>query len=232
MNIQNSTHTKTEGLALVELFTSEGCSSCPPADEVMEELQREYKDKNVLLLAFHVDYWDQLGWKDIFSSANFTERQNYYASVFNLSSVYTPQAIINGSEEFVGSNKSGLEKAVEDHLKEVSTAAINLNAKETSAGKIQISYSTQGNNSENEQLVLLLVQNQATNKIGRGENEGRTLHHINIVKEISYLPIPSKEEIAAFVILSENKKEDFFIAAFVQNKKTGKITALAASKID
>ena len=78
-----------KGFAVIELFTSEGCSSCPPADETIAEIQKEYKDKNVLALGFRVDYWDRLGWKDRFSSPDFTSRQNYYAEIFNLSSIYT-----------------------------------------------------------------------------------------------------------------------------------------------
>src|ERR1700741_2245647 len=72
------------GFALVELFTSEGCSSCPAADAILEEVQKKYIDKNVLIVGYHVDYWDKLGWKDIFSDASFTQRQEYYSTIFRL----------------------------------------------------------------------------------------------------------------------------------------------------
>src|SRR6187455_337133 len=100
--LKNKMAKEKDGFALVELFTSEGCSSCPPADAILEEVQKKYIDKNVLVVAYHVDYWDKLGWKDIFSNAFFTERQEYYSNIFRLNSIYTPQVVINGRKEFVG----------------------------------------------------------------------------------------------------------------------------------
>ena len=85
------------GFAVVELFSSEGCSSCPPADELTIKLSKEYK-RNVYFLGYHVDYWDHIGWKDKFSKADYTERQRQYAAKFNLNSIYTPQVIVNGKK--------------------------------------------------------------------------------------------------------------------------------------
>src|SRR6476619_4430550 len=95
---------KEPGFAVVELFTSEGCSSCPPADNLLARIQKEDMDKQVYLLAYHVDYWDRQGWKDRFSDAAFTQHQQQYAEWLHLNSVYTPQMVVNGKEEFVGSN--------------------------------------------------------------------------------------------------------------------------------
>src|SRR5947209_3544323 len=88
------------GFAVVELFTSEGCSSCPAADETLAKVAREYPE-NVYVLGFHVDYWDRLGWKDVYSSADYTNRQREYAQQFNLNSIYTPEVVVNGRVEFV-----------------------------------------------------------------------------------------------------------------------------------
>ena len=90
-----------KGFAVLELFTSEGCSSCPPADELIERIQKEAGDKSVYILAYHVDYWNRLGWKDAFSQPEFSKRQYWYHQLFT-SQVYTPQLIINGQNEFVG----------------------------------------------------------------------------------------------------------------------------------
>ena len=218
--------------AVIELFTSEGCSSCPPADEVVAEIQKKYIDKNVLALGYHVDYWDRLGWKDPFSSHEFTSRQEYYAGIFNLESIYTPQVIVNGEEEFVGSDKSKLINTIDAALKEKKDLSINLKANQNASGKIEVSYSTKESISEHEQLILLLVQKMATNKIGRGENTGKTLHHINIVRELSVLSAATNGQTKAFAIPSELKKEDVFIAAFIQNKKTGKINSLQFSQVN
>src|SRR5476649_2001101 len=96
---------ENKGFAVIELFTSEGCSSCPPADALVAKVQKESADKPVYILAFHVDYWNRLGWKDAFSSAEYSYRQSQYARWLKLSSVYTPQIVVNGHTEFVGSEE-------------------------------------------------------------------------------------------------------------------------------
>ena len=102
-----------QGTTVIELFTSEGCSSCPPADRVLSMVKEKEQDKNVLVLSYHVDYWNRLGWKDTFSNAANTQRQEYYAEIFQLSSIYTPQAVVNGSAEFAGSDYGKMKEAIE-----------------------------------------------------------------------------------------------------------------------
>lgn len=97
-----------KNFAVVELFTSEGCSSCPPADELLANLQKEVSNKNIFLLAFHVDYWDRLGWKDSFSREEYTDRQRQYKQWLGLNVLYTPEFVINGTSEFAGDSKSTL----------------------------------------------------------------------------------------------------------------------------
>lgn len=229
---KRKTAKEQNGFALIELFTSEGCSNCPSADALLEEIQKKYSDKNVLVLSYHVDYWDKLGWKDIFSNALFTQRQEYYSDIFRLNSIYTPQAVVNGRKEFVGSNKSKLISSIDEQLNEKPTSSITLKASQDNSGKIDVSYSSESSNSKNEQLILLLVQKMATNKIDRGENKGRTLHHINIVKKISYLSVTSKETATTFDLPSELIKEDIFIAGFIQDNKSGKIKTIQTSSIE
>src|SRR6187551_1483077 len=125
-NLNKKMNKGNGGFALVELFTSEGCSSCPAADEVLEEIQKKYNDKNVLVLSYHVDYWDKLGWKDIFSDPSFTQRQEYYSNIFRLNSIYTPQVVVNGRKEFLGSDKSKIISSIEEQLNETSVASIKL----------------------------------------------------------------------------------------------------------
>ena len=212
------------GFALVELFTSEGCSSCPAADVIVEEVQKEYGHKNVLILGYHVDYWDRLGWKDVYSNAVFTKRQEYYAGIFRLNSIYTPQIVVNGKAEFVGSNKSRLTGNIDEQLNEKPVATIKLKALQNTSGKIDVNYSTEGADAAKEQAVLTLIQKKATSEIKRGENKGRTLHHINIVRYVFYMPL--KESATSFTLPDGFDKSDFFIAGFIQEKRTGKIKAL------
>src|SRR5438132_289864 len=108
--ISNNNTGQQTGIAVVELFTSEGCSSCPPADAIAAKITSEFK--NVYVLGFHVDYWNSLGWKDEFSNAAWTNRQQQYASHFELSSIYTPQMVVNGKTELVGSNEQLLRKTI------------------------------------------------------------------------------------------------------------------------
>jgi hypothetical protein len=176
-----SAHT-VPGFAIVELFTSEGCSSCPSADAAVAELDKKYPD-NVYVLGFHVDYWDRLGWKDVFSNAAYSDRQRHYAGVFGLDGIYTPQVVVNGTREFVGSDKGTLKKAVEEVLKQTPLSSVELSASVAGNGTIEVTYavpSAAGNNL----LNIALVQLHAQTSIQRGENEGRTLHHANIVRDL------------------------------------------------
>jgi hypothetical protein len=218
------------GFALIELFTSEGCSSCPAADVILEEVQKKYSDKNVLVLGYHVDYWDKLGWKDIFSDASFTQRQEYYTNIFRLNSIYTPQVVVNGKKEFVGSNKSKLISSIEEQLNEKPEVSIKLNVVQNSEGKIDVHYSTEGTDTKKEQAILVLIQKIATNEIKKGENTGRTLHHINIVRNIFYLPL--KEKTTSFTLPAGLKKEDVFVAGFIQDKRSGNIKAIQSASIE
>jgi hypothetical protein len=227
--LKNKMAKEQDGFALLESFTSEGCSSCPAADEVLEEIQKKYNDKNVLVLSYHVDYWNKLGWKDIFSDASFTQRQEYYSNIFRLNSIYTPQVVVNGKKEFLGSNKSKLTSSIEEQLNERSAVAIKLNVVQNAEGKIDVHYSAEGVDAKKEQAILVLIQKMATNEIKKGENKGRTLHHINIVRNIFYLPL--KEKTTSFTLPTGLQKEDIFVAGFIQDEKSGSIKAMHFSSI-
>ena len=228
-SLKNKMVKEQDGFALIELFTSEGCSSCPPADEAVGEIQKKYNDKNVLVLSYHVDYWNKLGWKDIFSDASFTQRQEYYSAIFHLNSIYTPQVVVNGGKEFIGSNKSKLISSIEEQMKETSAASIKLDAVQNAEGKIDVHYSADGTDAKKEQAILVLIQKMATSEIKKGENKGKTAHHINIVRNIFYLPL--KEKSTNFTIPTGLQKEDVFVAGFIQDKRSGKIKAITSSAI-
>ena len=144
--IKNKKVVKTEvagkGFAVIELFTSEGCSSCPPADALVARVQKESANEPVYILAFHVDYWNRLGWKDVFSSSEYSDRQNQYAMWLKLSSVYTPQAIVNGRTEFVGSEEGTLRNAIKTGLcKEAAKTELTLSNIKTDANdKASVQY--------------------------------------------------------------------------------------------
>jgi hypothetical protein len=219
----------TNGFAIVELFTSEGCSSCPPADEAIIRLAGEFPE-HVYFLGYHVDYWNYIGWKDEFSSPDYTERQNKYAEILGLSSVYTPQVIINGKKEFVGSRENELRTAIQQELNGPASPAIELTAKNTATGTISVSYKTA--NTGTGLLNIALVQLKATTNVKRGENSGHTLNHMNVVRSLKTIQV-NKEIIADtdFKIPSGLLAKDLKVIAFIQDKKDMKITGAAEAVI-
>ena len=179
------------GFAVIELFTSEGCSSCPPADKVLADLAAEYPGR-VFAMGFHVDYWDRLGWKDRFSSSEYTQRQTDYERLFSRNSPYTPQAVVNGTADAVGSDKDKLEALVQAALKGDATAVLEAQATADGPGRWKIRYHTNlpspnGQTMEDahmnfNRINAALVQKDARSDVKGGENKGNTLAHINIVR--------------------------------------------------
>ncbi|MES2268052.1 MAG: DUF1223 domain-containing protein [Bacteroidota bacterium] len=214
-----------KGFAVVELFTSEGCSSCPPADELLACVQKENMGKPVYILAYHVDYWNRLGWKDVFSSADFSKRQSAYANWLHLSGVYTPQAIVNGHTEFVGSAQGTLRNAIRTGLEKAPNVQISLSGLAAIKNKATVKYTIEGEAS-NATLVLALVQKDATSVVKSGENGGRTLSHIQIVSKLQNIPLGKKKTGEATIELPPNfTAQGYEVIGFVQSAQTGVITA-------
>lgn len=210
------------GFAVVELFTSEGCSSCPPADELAITLSKEYRG-NVYFLGYHVDYWDYVGWKDKFSQPEHTKLQTQYATAFNLNSIYTPQAVINGKKEFVGSDQRLLRQAIIAELKIKPSADIQL-AAERNKDSISASYTTLV--SANQILKIALVQVHAETVVKKGENKDRKLNHINVVREVQNIAIDKKGYGKVnFKIPGDLNTHNMKLIAFIQNKGDLKIMA-------
>jgi hypothetical protein len=147
---------KKEGFAVVELFTSEGCSSCPPADAAVSNLLSK-QIKDVYILSYHVDCWNRLGWKDEFSQQKFLARQQEYARHLGLEGVYTPQIVVNGTTQFVGSNESDLNNAVANGINNESSSNLHIAAKKTN-NFVVISYNTTGDELQLLNVALILPQ--------------------------------------------------------------------------
>src|SRR5277367_3803188 len=207
--------------AVLELFTSEGCSSCPPAEVIVNELAQR---PNVLPLSFHVDYWDDLGWRDRYSLASATERQRVYARTLRRSSVYTPQAVIDGSLDVVGSQRAAVMEAVSGRRDGVATSV------SVSGGTIRIHVGA-GSDGTNADVLLVGYLREATTAIGRGENSGRTLRESNIVLWLHDLGRwngePREFEISASR-LPENVTD---IAVLIQSAGQGAILGAVAQPI-
>jgi hypothetical protein len=193
---------------VVELFTSQGCSSCPPADAFLTDLARRMRD--VLPLAFHVTYWDSLGWKDPYSLAAATERQRDYARTLGQDGVYTPQMIVDGTEGFVGSDRSGgLDAIVRAARNRPPPVPVAL-SREGESLVISV-----GAGAGKARVLLVGFDPAHETHIGRGENSGRTVSESNIVRSLATVsvwsgvpltlrPPPPLGEAAAVLLQADN----------------------------
>ena len=222
-NVNDST-----GFVLIELFTSEGCSSCPPADNLINKLAAENR-KNVYILSYHVDYWNRLGWKDKYSQPEYSTIQSNYANYFNKDGVYTPQIVVNGKSEFVGSDKVKLYNAIKTTVTSTYTSPIQLSAT-TNNNNVVVNYQVNTNMAGT--LTIALVQLAATTQVTRGENDGSTLQHTNIVTAIKAVPVSNTAKEINFSLASIEKftPSNYTIIAFVKNTK-GEVTAVTESII-
>jgi len=226
---------------IVELFTSEGCSSCPPADALLAHLQRDQPvpSANIIALEEHVDYWDHLGWRDPFSSPYITERQRSYQAVFGLGDVFTPQFVVNGSAQFNGTDPSAVETAIA--RASANTVSLQLTSVQVRMGGSPIEVSAAVANapathSEYVRPYAALVDPQVTTDVHAGENNGRTLQHINAVRAFERngeswhmkglgtapfrLPLPAKSNPVGMRLV-----------VFVQTKPFGPILGAASCSI-
>lgn len=226
--IRNEKAAPQKGFAVVELFTSEGCSSCPPADKLVARVEQEYQGKAVYILAYHVDYWDQLGWKDRFSAATFSNRQRQYANWLHLNSIYTPQIVVNGLTEFVGSNERALEKAIVKGLTDSSLNRLSLRA-QVDNSRLKVDYETDVAD-KGAILVLALIQKSGQSAVRAGENEGLTLMHVQIVRKLISEAIKSKNGNIALDLQKDSEPKKLELIGFIQDKKDGRI--ICADKIE
>lgn len=218
-----------KGFAVVELFTSEGCSSCPPADALIAKVHKETSDKPIYILAYHVDYWNRLGWKDAFSDAAWSARQQQYARWLKSSEIYTPQAVVNGSKEFVGSEENTLRNTIKTDLAEPAKTELALTALKAAENKVTVKYEAKGATA-NAVLMVALVERNATTKVMKGENAGRTLSHVQIVRELQNIKLNQNSGTVSLAVPSGFTPEGFEMIAFVQNTSNGVITGAARAE--
>jgi len=177
---------------VVELFTSEGCSSCPPADEVLSKLDKTQPIPGVEVIALgeHVDYWNRLGWKDPYSAEEFSARQNKYSDAFKLDSVYTPQMIIDGAVEFAGGNLDHTRAAITEAARSPKASVqLLLNQEIPNSRDLKLSVYvrdlptlTAGDTAE---VLLAITENNLRSEVSRGENSGRYLRHSAVVRVLT-----------------------------------------------
>ncbi len=180
---------QAQSVVLVELFTSEGCSSCPPADALLRQVNGTHTSAGQLLVGIseHVTYWNSLGWSDPFSSAALTDRQNAYAGRFRLEGVYTPQMVINGEEQIVGSDRAALVRAVEKEQETQPRLSLHILSLRSDGATLTVTFSTSGEVPAHggADLIAVLADDSDRSSVLHGENSGQTLAHVAVARSIA-----------------------------------------------
>jgi hypothetical protein len=225
---------------LVELFTSEGCSSCPPADALLQRLveTQPVTRAQIIALGEHVDYWDRLGWKDRFSSAALTSRQQVYGARFNTDSVYTPQMVVDGSTEFVGSDASAARRALEravaaphGRVRVALDEGTNTSRGDRSLAVTVTASDLPREGADRADVVLAITEDRLRSDVTRGENHGRVLTHAAVVRYLA--PAGEAARDTAFTTHAEIpigadwQRSHLNVVAFVQERRSRTVLAAA-----
>lgn len=209
---------------LVELFTSQGCSSCPPADALLRELADD-PDLPVIALSFHVDYWNYIGWEDPFSSAAWSARQRSYASARGSDRVYTPQLLIDGVDHSVGRNASR-SRAVIGRVAKEDKIQLEVEAKQD-GNDIVVTTESWGEPDPDATILVALVQDEASTPVRSGENARRTLKNAFIVRTLR----PCKASESTCTVRFESESAEHHVVAWVQRQSTMEVLGVGLSEI-
>jgi hypothetical protein len=229
---------------LVELFTSEGCSSCPPADELLTRLEQTQPvdHAEVIALSEHVDYWNRLGWADPYSSSEFSARQNDYARAFDTDGAYTPQMVVDGRAQFVGSDSGRARKAIASASGDSKAAVtVSLASEDTRAGSITLDVRAERPQSVSEgdsaEVLLAITESGLRSSVSRGENAGRRLSHTAVVRKLTALGSVDSQGGAQFVakpvvqIPRGWKRDSLKALVFVQERTSRRVLGVAAAPL-
>src|SRR5258708_24424170 len=224
---------------LVELFTSEGCSSCPPADALLERLDRSQpvSGAQLIVLSEHVDYWDDIGWKDPFSSHEYSERQSAYAAQFGRGSIYTPQMVVDGHFELVGSDERRATQAIENAAKAMKTPVTIssiLSDEKTLTLHIEPGPLPSSVTAQSASVFLAMADNADESQASRAENAGRTLKHVAVLRNL--IRIGAVDRTAGFsrdmkVDLDAEFRRNMRIAVIIQEASAGRVWGAGLTRL-
>jgi hypothetical protein len=227
---------------LLELFTSEGCSSCPPADELLAKLEAQQPVANVQVIALeeHVDYWNNLGWVDPFSGPEWTERQQDYAATLKNGNPYTPQLVINGHTEFAGGRANQALQAIATAAREATTqVTLTTGPADKHDQHLDISVGKLGQNvrGDSPEIWLAITEAGLHSSVSRGENAGRELQHASIVRQLRKIGTADQNKDVSFsrkvsvALESQWNRQNLRAVVFVQEKKSRQIIGAAEARI-
>ncbi len=226
-NASQAADTGNKSVVVLELFTSQGCSSCPSADRLLGTYT---SNENVIPLSFHVDYWNRLGWKDPFSSKEYTKRQYNYSSALN-ANVYTPQLVINGEAEMVGSDANKISATIQKIISQEHNAELSIKSVNYEDGKANISFDASGNIS-NAVLNIAIVEKKTTTDIKAGENSGATLDNFNVVRNFKTIGKINNGNNTSFIDVPPNTNQNnFSVVIYLQDKANHKISTGAQATL-
>lgn len=228
---------------VVELFTSEGCSSCPPADALLAELdaRQPLGTAEVIALEEHVDYWDEQGWKDPFSSAAWTARQNEYAGTLHNGNPYTPQMVVDGVEGFVGSRggtaRQAIEKASAIKKSKVELSEVSPVQNKSASFKVSVEKLSSIAHKDTAEVILVITESGLHSSVKAGENNGKELQHSPVVRELKVIGVIGKNGEEGFTaqpavkLDSKWNLENLRAVVFVQERKSRRILGAAAMRL-
>lgn len=225
---------------LVELFTSEGCSSCPSADRLLEQFDRKpIAGAELIVLSEHVDYWNQIGWKDPYSQHFFSDRQSTYGQRFGLDSIYTPQMVVDGTTQFVGSDSSKASKAFAGAIRRpkipVHLSTANVDASGGLQGHIEVGKLESSLGLPEAEVHLALALNHAESQVLAGENAGHKLAHTAVVKSLTRIGVLKQGKSMAKDIQLKldpsSHPNNFRLIAFVQAVQQGPVVGAAEIRV-
>lgn len=224
---------------LIELFTSEGCSSCPPADALLERLDKSQpvRGAELIVLSEHVDYWNDIGWKDPYSSHEYSERQSAYAAQFGLGSIYTPQMVVDGHFELIGSDERRATQAIENAtrtLKAPVSVSVRLSEERTAALRIVTGPLPSSITAESASVFLAIADDSDESHVSRGENAGRTLKHVAVLRNL--IRIGTVNKTVGFsrdmkVDLAAKNLRNLRIAVIVQEAEVGRVLGAGLARL-
>ena len=227
---------------LVELFTSEGCSSCPPADQLLAQLEQTQPidGAEVIALSEHVDYWNRLGWTDPYSSPAFSLRQSEYARVFAIEDIYTPQMVVDGRAQFTGSNATRAREAIANASRDPkANVTLKLGSEDSPKASVSLDVSVSsmpGINNEAE-VLMAIAESGLSSSVARGENKGRNLSHIAVVRKLMSLGKIDLNKAAGFTaketvrIEKTWKRENLKAVVFVQERKSKQVRGVGSVQL-
>jgi len=234
---QTPGHEQASSAVIVELFTSEGCSDCPPADSVLRQIDLKQTRAGQLIVGIseHVTYWNNLGWKDPFSAPEFTERQDVYASRMSPEGPYTPQMVVNGREQFVGSDVGALQRALGDEARRPYLNLSILSTTPSSSG-LDVTFSIEGKMSRPLDIIAVVTDDTDQSNVLRGENGGRLLQHVSVARSlVRVATVSGAAQMSVHIAFSDGFHLDsgsgHHLILFAQEKPQGGIEGAATIRL-